>query len=228
MTPLWRLRTLHRPETGGRAERPPASVAPFNVPPVIGAVPILGGRLVEIAPLRPEHAGQLAAALGADPEPFSLRGVPTSPDDLAAAVAAVCERSQPGRSAAVVLNRRSDGRAIGLVELWARGEAPARTVEIVDAWIAFAAGEGSLGFEVALHVFDLAFGRWQAGRVDVRLTTTNQRARHNLRLLGATFAAAVRAWMPADGAGELEDTVLYTLDAADWPELRRSLLTRVG
>ena len=221
---LWREDPERHHRSTGRAERRPADVAPLVAPPLLRPLEEQRGRLMRLRALAREDAVDLADALARDPAALALGALPEGHDEVAGIVEGLVATRADGDALCLACVRASDARAVGIVPLRASGERAARTLEVAGAFFAGGTGRRTLGYEAALLLFELVFDEWNAARLDFRLDSTNQRARRVLGALGASFSASVRAWQPRrDDASALEDSVLYSLDAPRWSEVRDTL-----
>ena len=86
-----------------------------------------------------------------------------------------------------------------------------------DAW-----GQG-LAKEAAVASLDLAFGRFDAPHVVALTVAGNEASQGLMRRLGMTRRSDLDYVDPRFGA-ELNPTIVYRIEAADWPTARRAAL----
>ncbi|WP_426520743.1 GNAT family N-acetyltransferase [Diaminobutyricibacter sp. McL0618] len=80
--------------------------------------------------------------------------------------------------------------------------------------------------ETKLLLLGQAFDRLRAGRVQLKTDIRNERSQRAIDRLGARFEGVLRRHMRrADGT--VRDTVMFSILAEEWPEVRRGLNARV-
>jgi len=80
--------------------------------------------------------------------------------------------------------------------------------------------------EVKLLLFGYAFDTLRAGRVQLKTDVRNVRSQQAIARLGARYEGTLRRYQRrADGS--LRDTVLFSVTAEDWPDVRRRLQARL-
>jgi hypothetical protein len=68
-----------------------------------------------------------------------------------------------------------------------------------------------------------AFEKWEVHRVSLRTDVRNERSRNAILRLGAKFEGIRRADKPATD-GTVRDSAMYSIIAAEWPEVRERLI----
>ncbi len=80
--------------------------------------------------------------------------------------------------------------------------------------------------ETKLLLLDHAFGTLNAGRVQLKTDIRNERSQRAIDRLGAHYEGVLRRHMRrADGT--VRDTVMFSILAEEWPDVRRGLNARV-
>jgi RimJ/RimL family protein N-acetyltransferase len=81
--------------------------------------------------------------------------------------------------------------------------------------------------ECKLLLLGYAFDELQMGRVQLKTDIRNHRSQAAIARLGAHYEGVLRRYQRrADGT--VRDTVMFSITAEDWPEVRRSLEDRVA
>jgi RimJ/RimL family protein N-acetyltransferase len=81
--------------------------------------------------------------------------------------------------------------------------------------------------EAKLLLLGYAFEGLGMGRVQLKTDVRNERSQRAIAGLGATYEGTLRRYQRrADGT--VRDTVLFSITAEDWPEVRRALEARAG
>jgi RimJ/RimL family protein N-acetyltransferase len=81
--------------------------------------------------------------------------------------------------------------------------------------------------EAKLLLLGYAFEGLSMGRVQLKTDIRNVRSQRAIAGLGATYEGTLRRYQRrADGT--VRDTVLFSITAEDWPDVRRSLIARVA
>jgi RimJ/RimL family protein N-acetyltransferase len=197
--------------------------------------PTLTGRLVRLEPLRPEHAADLAAAGAEDRAAYGFTTVPLGADAAVAYVETRLEAAAAGDGMPFAQVRRTDGRAVGTTAFLAFRRRPGGrepyAVEIGGTWLAASAQRTGLNVEAKLLLLAHAFDVWGSGRVDLKTDARNARARAAIEALGARLDGVLRSWQPSQAPGEddrLRDSAMYSIVAAEWPEVRVRLEARLA
>jgi RimJ/RimL family protein N-acetyltransferase len=72
-----------------------------------------------------------------------------------------------------------------------------------------------------------AFETWQVHAVHLKTDRRNERSRAAIERLGARFDGVIRAARPA-ADGTVRDSALYSITAAEWPDVERRLEARLS
>jgi N-acetyltransferase len=81
--------------------------------------------------------------------------------------------------------------------------------------------------EAKLLLLGYAFEGLSMGRVQLKTDVRNVRSQRAIAGLGASYEGTLRRYQRR-GDGTVRDTVLFSVTAEDWPQVRRSLEARVG
>ncbi|MFD3510275.1 GNAT family N-acetyltransferase [Nocardia sp. NPDC058666] len=80
--------------------------------------------------------------------------------------------------------------------------------------------------EAKLLLLEYAFGTLRAGRVQLKTDVRNHRSQQAIARLGATYEGTLRRhFRRADGT--VRDSVLFSIIAEDWPDVRARLTRRI-
>src|ERR1700742_1420358 len=195
--------------------------------------PVLSGDLVRLEPLSPAHQADLAVAAEEDRGSYAFTEVPRA-DGVGAFLAAHAERTAAGRMVPFAQVRRTDGRAVGCTSYYDPRYWPGRpdlcAVEIGWTWLAASAPGTGINTGAKLLLLDHAFGQLRVARVDFKTDARNTRSRRALAGLGARFEGVLRSWSPSRVPGEeggLRDSAMFSVIAAEWPEIQAGLQGRL-
>jgi N-acetyltransferase len=204
----------------------------------------LEGRVVRLEPLHADHAPGLAAAAAEARDTYGWTWVPDGED----AARTYVEEALAGREAGHMLpfaTVRLDGpgggeRVVGSTRFctmqtwtWRPDHHPSQrdgvpdVVEIGYTWLAASAQRTVVNTEAKLLMLGHAFDVWRVHRVALVTDHRNERSRRAIERLGASLDGVLRAERPgADGT--VRDTAVYSIVAAEWPEVRAGLQGRLG
>jgi RimJ/RimL family protein N-acetyltransferase len=104
-------------------------------------------------------------------------------------------------------------------------------VEVGGTWLAHSAQRTGINVEAKLLLFTHAFETWGVGRVDLKTDARNARSRNAIEGVGATFEGILHSWQPSHAKGErgqLRDSAMHSIVAADWPDVCARLQARLG
>lgn len=183
--------------------------------------PTLEGRLVRLEPLSPEHAGGLYRHY--DPQVFTFlsRGAPK--DGSVAELRAYIERlnAEPNRvNWAVRIGEEVAGR-ISYSEV----RQAHRGVEIGTMLMTPFQG-GCANPESKYLLMRRAFEELGALRVQFKVDARNARSQRALEKLGATREGVLRQYQIRPD-GYARDSVMYSVIAEEWPEVKKKLEARL-
>lgn len=186
----------------------------------------LRGNLVTLEPLEPGHREALVEAVR-DGELWNLwyTSVPT-PEAMAAEIDRRLALQAAGTMLPFATRRISDGLLLGMTT-YMNIDADLPRVEIGSTWNrASAQGSGS-NPESKLLLLTHAFETLGCPAVEFRTHWMNQQSRAAIERLGAKLDGVLRSHQrTADGS--LRDTCVYSITAAEWPQVRSGLHFRLS
>lgn len=196
--------------------------------------PLLEGELVRLEPLEHRHAADLAVAAEEDRGTYEFTWVPTAAE-VGAYVDAQLARAATGRLAPYAQVSAATGRAVGATSYWEprcwRADDRLDAVEVGFTWLGASAQGTGVNAEAKLLLFRHAFEVWGVSRVDLKTDARNERSRAAIESVGARFEGVLRNWSRSWAPGEeenLRDSAIFSVTAAEWPECRERLETRVA
>jgi RimJ/RimL family protein N-acetyltransferase len=198
----------------------------------------LPGKYVRLEPLDHSHIDGLVAAAAQDPSLYHWSVVPQDK----AAVTRYIDIALAGREAGMALPfatiRIADGAVIGStrffdIEGWAwpqdhprHGHRNPDVCEIGYTWLSQSAIRTAANTEAKLLMLTHAFESWQVLRVCLHTDARNQRSRAAIERIGGRFEGILHAHrMAADNTPR--DSARYSIVAAEWTEVNRSLIERL-
>jgi RimJ/RimL family protein N-acetyltransferase len=180
----------------------------------------LAGAHARLEPLSPAHESGLADA-ARDGELWKLwyTAVP-SPEGMAAEIARRLDLQSSGSMLPfTVFDAR--GRIAGMTT-YMNIDAANRRVEIGSTWYARSAQRTGLNTECKRLLLGHAFDALQCIALEFRTHRMNTQSRRAIERLGAQLDGVLRAHQrTADG--NLRDTAVYSITAAEWPMVRAHL-----
>ena len=197
--------------------------------------PTLTGDLVRLEPVALDHVDDLVEASGQDRSTYDWTTVPQGRASVEQYVQWLFDRAEAGEYVPFTQVRVADGRAVGMTNyLTIRWEPDAErpyAVEVGGTWLAHAAQRTGINAEAKLLLFTHAFEELGVGRVDLKTDARNARSRAAIVAVGAQFEAVLRSWQPSHAVGEqgqLRDSAIHSIVAAEWPEVRDRLTARLA
>jgi RimJ/RimL family protein N-acetyltransferase len=207
----------------------------------------LTGRHVELEPLALAHVDALAAAAAQDRGSYAFTWVPDGLDETRAYVGAALEHAAGGRAVPFAVRRLSDGAVVGSTRFldlevfqdpapWPPGigvggapseQNPPSVAEIGSTWYAASAQRTAVNTETKLLLLTHAFETWQTLRVTLKTDARNVASRAAIERIGGRFEGVRRAHTVATDGG-VRDTAYFSIVAAEWPEVRAGLVSRLG
>src|SRR5690606_2770407 len=117
------------------------------------------------------------------------------------------------------------GRAVGMTTSMHIDAATPR-LEIGSTWLAIAQQGTGVNAAMKLLLLERAFDVLGCVAVELRTHVRNAQSRAAIERLGATLDGVLRSHMLH--RGELRDTAVYSIVAAEWPAVRRGLEERLA
>lgn len=185
-------------------------------------IPTLQGRHVRLAPLSREHADALRTA-AADGELWTLRytSVPgPAPGEAEAYIDAALAAHAAGTAGPMAVFDAA-GALVGSTRFYDIDRNVPR-VKIGYTWYAKRVQRTGLNTEAKLLLLAHAFEGWACAAVALETSHENLASQAAIERLGARRDGVLRAHM-RHRDGSLRDTVVYSILAGEWPELRRGL-----
>jgi N-acetyltransferase len=184
---------------------------------------VLEGRHVRLEPLEPHHHAELKRACEADTEIWNLYPFPMTGAHFDVWAEGVAKRVT--RSDAIAYAVLQKGHVVG-VSLFSTVDTPNCRVEIGNTYYHPDVRGGVVNpeskFLMMSHAFDSG-----AHCVQFRVDAANPRSRAAVLKLGARQDGILRAdritW-----TGRTRDTVVFSVLAKEWPEIRARLLQRLA
>lgn len=183
---------------------------------------VLKGQIVRLEPLQPAHAADLAAV--ATPELFDYHLPPAefSPAGFHALIEEISTR--PNRVHFAIILRETN-RAIG-VTAYLDIQPANRSLEIGFTWIGKAYHGTQVNPECKYLLLQHAFEGLDAVRVQLKTDSRNLHSQRAIEKLGAVREGVLRKHMIV-WDGYIRDTVMYSILADEWPQVKASLASRL-
>ena len=181
---------------------------------------------MRLEPLAAEHADALGAA-AADGRLWDLwyTAVPP-PDGMAAYVATALKGQQDGHMLPWVVRDAASGTIIGSTRYHDIAPAIDR-VEIGYTWYGESRQRTNVNTTCKLLLLEHAFETLKCKVVGLRTDNFNFRSQRAIEALGAKKDGVIRHFaLRRDGT--VRDTVMYSILAAEWPDVRRHLELRLA
>jgi RimJ/RimL family protein N-acetyltransferase len=181
---------------------------------------------VQLEPLRPEHASELASAI-LDGELHRLWfTIVPDPGALADWIATSLQAQAQGRALPFVVRRLRDRRVVGSTR-YMNIEAAQRRLEIGTTFYSASVQRSSLNTECKQLLLEHAFERLQCIAVEFRTHWFNQRSREAIARLGAKQDGILRKHQRLPD-GSFRDTVVFSITDDEWPAVRNHLAARLS
>jgi N-acetyltransferase len=187
---------------------------------------ILEGHGIRLEPLAAEHSDALGAA-AVDGRLWELwyTAVPP-PDGMAAYVATALKGQQDGHMLPWVVRDAASGTIIGSTRYHDIAPAIDR-VEIGYTWYGESRQRTKVNTTCKLLLLEHAFETLKCKVVGLRTDNFNVRSQRAIEALGAKKDGVIRHFaLRRDGT--VRDTVMYSILAAEWPDVRRNLELRLA
>jgi RimJ/RimL family protein N-acetyltransferase len=194
----------------------------------------LTGTQVALEPLRPDHAGALAAAAAESREHYMFNPVPDGAEEAATYIERALRQRASGQRYPFAIGLR--GRIVGStsyfefqpwewsVRCGVRQQELPDACEIGSTWLSASAQRTRCNTEAKFLLLRHAFEAWAVRRVRFRTDERNQRSRRAIERLGARLDGILRADMPGRD-GTVRNSAYYSLLADEWPALRDRLMS---
>jgi len=193
---------------------------------VIKVVPAtLEGHGVRLEPLTPQHEEGLKAA-AADGRLWELffTSVP-EPEQVSSYINLALEKQRQGEMLPWAVRELKGGQIIGSTR-YHDIVAAADRVEIGYTWYARRFQRTHVNSACKLLLFEFAFEKIKCRVVGLRTDNFNFRSQRAIEALGAKKDGVIRShWPRRDGS--VRDTVMYSVLAAEWPDVRKHLEFRL-
>ena len=188
-------------------------------------VPVLTGRWVQLEPLRPKHRDPLRQAADHEQIWTHTLTVANGPHFDAWFDDARAEQGT-GRRAPFAVRRVADGRLLGSTS-YLDVQLKHKRVEIGSTWYRPEVWATAVNPECKLLLLQHAFDVLGVNRVALVTDAVNHRSQSAIARLGAVREGTLRAHMVSQG-GRVRDTVVFSIVAAEWPDMRDRLLQRLA
>jgi N-acetyltransferase len=186
----------------------------------------LRGKHAILEPLAELHLAELKTA-AADGELWNLwfTSVPT-PDEAEANIAFRLGERARGTMMPFVVRRVADNRIVGATT-FCNIVAVTRRVEIGYTWYSQSAQRTAINTEVKLMMLKHAFETLDCMAVEFRTHHKNLVSRAAIERLGAKLDGVLRSH-GIDRQGGIRDTVVYSIIAAEWPDVKIRLQQKLN
>jgi RimJ/RimL family protein N-acetyltransferase len=185
----------------------------------------LRGTHAWIEPLAESHLDALKVA-AADGELWNLwfTSVP-APDEAKANIEFRLGERARGTMMPFVIHRMVDDQIVGATT-FCNIDNKAKRLEIGYTWYAQSVQRTAINTEVKLLLLTHAFEKLSVIAVEFRTHHANEKSRAAILRLGAKHDGVLRSH-GIDRRGSLRDTYVYSIIAAEWPDVKRGLQQRL-
>lgn len=186
----------------------------------------LRNHVVRLEPLSLEHAKPLAEA-AADGELWNLwyTSVPT-PDGVGAYIEKALRARSEGSELPFVIRNSVTDAIVGTTR-YLHIERAHKRLEVGSTWLSRSAQSIRINPATKLLLLEHAFSSLKFNRVEFLTHAKNSQSRAALLKLGATQEGILRHHkVLADGS--LRDSVVFSIIATEWPQVRRAIESRIG
>jgi len=186
----------------------------------------LEGKHVRLEPLSLRHeAALIAAASDGELWKSTVTIVPSSPAKMIDYIQAALAGQAQGRELPFVIMRKSSGEIVGSTRFYEIRPAD-RCAAIGYTWLAKSAQRTAINTEAKLLLLTLAFERWRYNRVELITDILNEQSRAAILRLGAKQEGILRRHLIMPG-GRVRDSVLFSIIAEEWPEVKAGLIGKL-
>ena len=180
------------------------------------------GTHVGIAPLRQDHAPDLAKAIARGELHRLWYTMIPEPAKIATEIERRTQlRSEGSMQPFAVIDKRTD-RAVGMTT-YMNIEPMVPRLEIGSTWYCRSAQKTGLNTECKLLLLRNAFENLNCLAVEFRTHVINHQSRRAIERLGATLDGILRAHMVMQN-GTIRDTAVYSITAPEWPVIEANLM----
>lgn len=185
----------------------------------------LENSVVRLEPLRPAHGPELVRA-ASDGKLWTLwyTSVP-SPETTETYIASALAAQAEGRELPFAIRLRGTNTVVGSTRYMNIVEEHKR-LEIGSTWIARSSQGTAVNPASKLLLLEHAFATLGMNRVEFLTHSKNAQSRGALRKLGATEEGVLRHHKVLPD-GTLRDSVIFSILATEWPELRPAIEDRI-
>lgn len=185
---------------------------------------VLTGRHVRLEPVGPEHHDGLRAAVrDGDLSALAYTSVPY-PDEIDAFIEAAVRAREAGEQLAFATVDLASGRVAGSTRFMNVRLEHAR-LEIGFTFLGRSWQRSAVNSEAKLLMLDHAFATLGLNRVEFLTDVRNAASRAAIARLGATQEGVLRSHMLMRD-GFVRDSVVFSITAPEWPDLRERLRAR--
>ncbi len=199
---------------------------PFS--PATWPVPLdpgpLEGRLVRLEPLSRSHEPELAKAAEDERIWRYLTSFAGSRDAMHEYLEALLGDRDAGTALPFVVRERSSGRLVGMTRL--KNLSAEHRRAFTGSWLVPSAWGSGANAESKLLLLEYAFESLQCLRIEFHTDSRNARSRAALTRMGAAEEGVLRSYI-AMRDGTRRDTVVLSVLAHEWPEVKRRLTERL-
>jgi RimJ/RimL family protein N-acetyltransferase len=185
----------------------------------------LQGERVRLEPLSDAHLPGLAAAI----EDGALWALPVTfvphPKDLPQFLSHAESQYQAGKELAFATIDQASGAVVGSTRFRAI-DVTHKRLEVGSTFIAQSWPRSHVNTEAKYLMFRHAFETWKFNRVELLIDVLNSKSRAAIARVGAKEEGVLRHHMVMRD-GRIRDSVLFSVTASDWPQVRRALATRI-
>lgn len=186
----------------------------------------LEGANVRLEPLAARHLPELAAAI----EDGELWLLPVTivphPRDLDGFLADAEQAFGAGRELTFVSIDKHSGKVVGSTRFRNIERAHLRA-EIGFTFIAASFQRSHVNTEAKYLMLRHAFEVWRLNRVELLTDLLNEKSRRAIARIGARQEGVLRSHMVMRD-GRIRDSVMFSMVAAEWPEARAGLQSKLG
>ena len=195
----------------------------------------LTGRVIDLVPLDPSMAPDLAAAAAVDRSTYTYTVVPDGESGTAAYIAGMIADRDADLVVPFAHRLRSTGQYIGCTRYlhigWYRGRPDPDEVEIGGTWLGAEYQRSPVNTEAKLLMLTHAFENWDVWRVAIVTDERNVRSRAAIDRLGATFEGILRNHQSSRVVGEAgrpRNTAVFSITDDEWPAIKQRLVDRLS